>query len=258
VRLPDPRRGRALWVTILRSSVVYSRLTQSRSSQAPEDDGRAAGETGAPPAPDQAPAGAGLGGVVANVGERVQEILDLAERVAGDIRTEAETASERQIADSRREADRVVDERLGELASLTRSLTGQVEAVAREARALIAQLDGARERLADIGAQPDRTDPRPDRTDTHPVSAMPTEDAPAAPVDAPAAPVDTPAAPVDAAAEASPDSDGNQIPEQAVLRATQMAVAGVERTQIEHMLRSEFGVDDATTVVDKMLLSERA
>ena len=53
-------------------------------------------------------------------------------------------------------------------------------------------------------------------------------------------------------------ASSERIPEQAVLRATQMAVAGTERTEIERMLRVEFGIDDPAAVVDEMLRSERA
>jgi hypothetical protein len=228
----------------------------SRFSQTPGNESSGAGETFERPAADAPAASGGIGGVVANVGVRVQEILDIAERVASDIRAEAEVAGARQVAESRREADRVVDERIGELASLTRPLSARVEAVEREARALITELDGARERLARFGSQPVAGLDRPDG------APAPPEDGPV-PVPEPVSAPDSVTVPGSApeaspGPEASPAPDRNQIPEQAILRATQMAVAGVERTEIEHMLRSEFGVDDAMSVVDKMLLSERA
>ncbi len=42
-------------------------------------------------------------------------------------------------------------------------------------------------------------------------------------------------------------------PEEAVLRATQMAVAGSSRSEIEATLSDEFGLADATPVVNDIL-----
>ena len=65
--------------------------------------------------------------VVANVGSRVQEILDSAERIARDIRGEAGASSARLIQERRREADRILEERLREFNSLAQTLALRVE-----------------------------------------------------------------------------------------------------------------------------------
>ncbi|HYH62647.1 MAG TPA: hypothetical protein VD766_12340, partial [Solirubrobacterales bacterium] len=51
----------------------------------------------------------------------------------------------------------------------------------------------------------------------------------------------------------SASSSESAPPEEAVLRATQMAVAGSPRSDIEVALRDEFGLDDPGSVVDDIL-----
>ncbi len=159
----------------------------------------------------------GLGDVVANVGERVQEILDAAERIAGDIRAEAEAAADRYLRERRQEAERAVEDGVREFTNLTQSLSGRVETLQREASALVEALEQARRSLAGFA---EGVEPHPE-----------------------------------AATDAAP---AEKIPEQAILRATQMAVAGIERTEIELMLRTEFGVEDPAALIDRMLRPERA
>ena len=179
----------------------------------------------------------GLGDVVANVGDRVQEILDAAERIAGEIRAEAEAAGENYVYERRREAERAVEEGVREFTGLTHSVTARVETLQREASALV---EAARGR------------PPP------PLLARPKRGA-AASADVPLlAAASAPAAAAESAAAETDASEGEKIPEQAILRATQMAVAGIERTEIELMLRTEFGIRDPASVVDQMLRSERA
>ena len=186
-----------------------------------------------PDPPGRAPAG--LGEVVANVGDRVQEILDTAERIAGEIRAEAEAAGDAYLYERRREAELAVEEGVREFTGLTHSVTARVETLQREASALVEALEDARRRLAAL-AQSVEPQPQPTFRSSPPEAPPPAE-------------------PASADAETS---NGDKIPEQAILRATQMAVAGIERTQIELMLRTEFGIRDPASVVDQMLRSERA
>jgi hypothetical protein len=182
---------------------------------------------GAEGPPGRAPTG--LGDVVANVGDRVQEILDAAERIAGEIRADAEAAGENYVNERRREAERAVEEGVREFTGLTHSVTARVETLQREASALVEVLEDARRRLASLAQSVEPQTQPPFRTSP----------------------------PQPAAAEAD-TSEGEKIPEQAILRATQMAVAGIERTEIELMLRTEFEIRDPASVVDQMLRSERA
>jgi hypothetical protein len=173
--------------------------------------------------------------VVANVGDRVQEILDAAERIAGEIRAEAEAAGENYVYERRREAERAVEEGVREFTGLTHSVTARVETLQREASALVEVLEDARRRLASLAQS---VEPQPQPTFR-------------------SSPPHAPLTPQPAAAETDA-SESEKIPEQAILRATQMAVAGIERTEIELMLRTEFGIRDPASVVDQMLRSERA
>ena len=168
----------------------------------------------------------GLGQVVANVGDRIQEILDTAERVAGEIRAEAEAAAADYLFEQRQAADRIVEERMDDLAAVTQSLSTRAMGVEREATALIAELEEARRRLAQF-AGPGQSPPADGITLQPAPRSMPASDGGA----------------------------GSRLPEQAVLRATQMAVAGSERTDIERMLRDEFGIEDAESVVEGLLRS---
>jgi hypothetical protein len=189
---------------------------ESRFTPSPAESEGPRGEDAAGRGPTE------LADVVANVGERVQEILDAAERIAADIRAEAEAAADRHLRERRQEAERAVEQGVREFTNLTQSLSVRVETLQREASALVEALEQARRSLVGF--------------------AQGVEQRPDAPTPEP--PTDTP--------------PPERIPEQATLRATQMAVAGVERTEIEVMLRTEFGVEDPAAVIDRMLGPERA
>jgi hypothetical protein len=183
-------------------------------------------------APEPEPTG--LGEVVANVGSRVQEILDTAERLATEIRAEAQAAGDNYLYERRREAEQAVEDGVREFTGLTHSVAARVETLQREASALVEALEDARRRLETLARS---VEPQ------HPPTI--------------GSPVVQPAPPDGAETGTEPAGD-DKIPEQAILRATQMAVAGIERTEIELMLRTEFGIRDPGSVVDQMLRSERA
>ena len=176
---------------------VYSRIVEATLGH----------ETDSEPEKPQ-PAPADLEEVVVDVGGRIQEIVDAAERVG----------------------------------ALTESLGFRIESLQREARALVDVLDQARRSLGELAeveaAQPSSRSPQG-----------------LAPAPEPAPQPQPPRSlPVPAA---KPEPSAQRIPEQAVLRATQMAVAGTERTEIEQMLHDEFGIADATEMVDRVLRPDR-
>jgi hypothetical protein len=176
---------------------VYSRIVEARLGQAPD------------PEPDEPqPAPANLQEVVDDAGERIQELVDAAERVG----------------------------------ALTESLGFRMETLQREAQSLVDVLDQARRSLSELaeagGAAESRTAAEPT---AEPEPRPPQPQAPA--------PHPVP--------EARPAPGPSRVPEQAVLRATQMAVAGTERAEIEQMLRSDFGISDPASVIDRMLRSKR-
>lgn len=176
---------------------VYSRIVEATLGH----------ETAAEPEKPQ-PAPADLEEVVVDVGGRIQEIVDAAERVG----------------------------------ALTESLGFRIESLQREAQALVDVLDQARRSLGELA----------EVEAAQPSSRTPQGLAPAPePAPRPQPPRSLPVP------DAKPEPSPQRIPEQAVLRATQMAVAGTERTEIEQMLRDEFGIADATEMVDRVLRSDR-
>jgi len=160
-----------------------------------------------------------LGSLVANVGGRIQEMLDTAERVAGEIRADAEAAGRTYLQERQGEADRVVQERMAELDQITQSLAARAANMEHEMTAFVAEVEQVRWRMGRLIGE--------DRP--------PAESEPAGPP-APDEPAQSPA---------RLDVGGSQ---DAALRATQMAVAGAERADIEQMLREQFGMDDPSAI----------
>jgi hypothetical protein len=186
---------------------VYSRIVEATFGPEP-----AAG----PERPEPGPAD--LEQVVDDVGGRIEEIVDAAERVG----------------------------------ALADSLGFRLESLQREAQALVDVLDRAKRslgELAEAAAAPQaREEPPP----------APAAEPRTRPALAPSRPSPQPApAPPHPVPEARPAASPPRVPEQAVLRATQMAVAGTGRAEIEQMLREEFGVTEPAGVVDRMLRSDR-
>jgi hypothetical protein len=75
--------------------------------------------------------------------ERIHEIIDAAERVASDIRTDAEAEARTYVTDRRAEADRAAQERSRALDELTRSLADTAERFKHQAERMLAELDQA-------------------------------------------------------------------------------------------------------------------
>jgi len=158
-----------------------------------------------------------LGSVVAEVGSRVQEVLDTAERVAGEIQAESEAAAATHVQDRQREADRVVQERMAELDAITQSLAARAASMERETTAFIAEVEQVRWRMARlVGDNGSPAEPATnERWGSRPASEPP---------------------------------EATGVPEAAALRATQMAVAGAHRSEIERMLRDQFGMQSPSAI----------
>ncbi|HEX5592454.1 MAG TPA: hypothetical protein VFX35_03790 [Solirubrobacterales bacterium] len=160
--------------------------------------------------------------------ERLEAIVEAAERAAESVIDDAEAQAHRYLAQARVEADRAAEGRISELSELIDSLLGQAVSLRREAEQLQATLEEARSRI-----DPER-----------PVE--PTD--PASPPEAPrlrAVPGAEETAP---APEARPaDAAG------ARLLATQMAVSGSSREEIEARLRNRFEIEDTTPILDAIL-----
>lgn len=163
-----------------------------------------------------------LASLVANVGSRIQEMLDTAERVAGEIRAEAEAAGRTYLQERQREADRAVQERMAELDAITQSLTARTAKMENEMTEFAAEAEQARWRMGRLLGDD-----------------LPAEPSPEGP-------------PAPAPGAQPPARFGPGFSQHAALRATQMAVAGAERADIEQMLRDQFGMDDPSAI-DRVL-----
>ncbi|MEK6251741.1 MAG: hypothetical protein AABM43_07325 [Actinomycetota bacterium] len=218
---------------------------------------------------------------VSSAGERIQVIIEAAEKAAAGIIEDADAQARRYIDTSRQRADVLADERVRVMSDLTDTLIRQAEMVRRQSDELLAALDSARGELASrIGqelssataapageppaatqAQPPAQAPRvphlqpveserPDLQAVEPAAAAPTpqEQPPESPSPAPQDTAPAPPPPPSGAQSAATiPSDG------ARLLAAQMAVAGSSREEIETRLRDEFGIQDAGPILDGIL-----
>lgn len=193
---------------------------------------------------------------------KIESIIDDAERAAADIRAEAREEAER-------DARRIVSESGAQLASVLEPLIKRVENLRVESAALMHELEAATLELVELTKRTSEptadsapaADPAPLAPPAPPVIGEPEisdPDKPEAvepPVDAPVEPLRPGPAPVAYPGKSAGTGGGNssEPPEEAVLRATQMAVAGSSRSEIEATLSDEFGLADAAPVVDDIL-----
>ena len=151
--------------------------------------------------------------------ERLGTIVEAAERAAESVIDDAETQARRYLAEAEAEADRIVNERLAGQSQLIESLLIQAEALREEAERMVASLERAR---AELGVEV---------------------------VEAPA----TAEAPRPRLAAVAEPEDGRGSLAGARLLATQMAVSGSSREEIELRLRNGFKIDDPTPILDAIL-----
>jgi vacuolar-type H+-ATPase subunit H len=190
---------------------------------------------------------------------RLAEIVAAAEQAAKGVIDEAEAEARERLADASEEADRIVAERLDRLAGLTEQLDLQAEALKRGAEALRAALAEARaefggaestggsRRMSDPAPRPE---PEPDRPVGPALSIVGATDLESA-------------APFNGSRDLEPEPEpelepdfepkANGTPAGARLLATQMAVSGSSREEIEQRLRSGFQIADATSILDAIL-----
>jgi hypothetical protein len=259
---------------------------------------------------------------VTSATERIQVIIEAAEKAAAGIIEDAEVQAQRYLEESRRRADLLAEERARVMTSLTDSLIQQAEEVKRQSGDLITALDQAKgqieerisEELAaipapDVGQGPvgetpapplqEAPEPAPEVPHLKPVEPPPPPPPPAAVPDAePPGEENGAGAPTAEAGVAEPETEKAPEPEEALepekapepepeakpkkrrqakgskpppaaaagggsagaapsagarLLATQMAVAGSSRDEIESRLRNEFGIDDAEAMLDSIL-----
>ena len=204
---------------------------------------------------------------------RLAEIVAAAERAAKQVIDEAEEEARTRISDAHEEAERIVAARLAGLGDLTEEINAQAEALVSQAEALQQALSRAKAEMggtealggsATMGRREPEPDPRkpvgPSLTVVGGVHEEPTS--PPAPASDPsqndrrlrdtaqAEDVPVPAPSPDFDDEISLDSGS---PAGARLLATQMAVSGSSRAEIEARLRNGFKIADTRAILDAIL-----
>jgi cell division septum initiation protein DivIVA len=175
----------------------------------------------------------------ADTAERLEAIVEAAERAAESVIDDAEAQARRYLAQARAEADRVAVGRGGELGDLIETLLGQAISLRQEAERLQSTLEEARQRIEPGDASSKDEQQRPE-----PQEAQEPEEAPrlrAVPVEE-----DSLSAPAEPS-ERAVDAPG------ARLLATQMAVSGSSREEIAERLRNGFEIEDADAILDAIL-----
>jgi vacuolar-type H+-ATPase subunit H len=223
---------------------------------------------------------------------RLAEIVAAAERAAKQVIDEAEEEARTRIADAHEEAERIVTARLAGLADLTEEINAQAEGLVRQAEALQGALARAKAEMGGAEAlggsaamgrgEPERpTEPLPPKPATPSLTVVGGvhEEPPAAPaedrlahelgdaapqpdrrlrdtahVDGAPAPAAPPAPSQDFDEEISLDGGS---PAGARLLATQMAVSGSSRVEIEARLRNGFKITDTRAILDAILGPEK-
>jgi hypothetical protein len=168
---------------------------------------------------------------------RIESIIDAAEQAAEEIRTEAREEAETYLRARREEADELVAQRSSEIADVVARVVDRAEQLRGEADAILGEL---RNGTPIPSPSPAPADPQ---MAPSPVQAVPL---------APRQGADPGTTPPDAES-AVRNAPGSDVPEEALLRATQMAVAGHERAEIERVLVAEFAVVDVQAVLDEIL-----
>jgi len=166
--------------------------------------------------------------------ERLEAIVEAAERAAAGVIDDAEAQARRYLAQARAEADRAAEGRAGELSELIETLLGQAVSLRLEADRLQQTLEAARARA---GGEPAEGD------------VPPAPDAPTSPrLRAVAAPGSEPEPERPPAAQTERGD-----PAGARLLATQLAVSGSSREEIAERLRNGFQIEDAGAILDAIL-----
>lgn len=172
--------------------------------------------------------------LAAGTAERLAAIVEAAERAAVSVIDDAEAQARRRLAEAETEADRLVADRLAAISELTDSLLAEAEAVRGQSERLVAALEQAKRDLGtgDPDAGPVREAPRPN----HLSAVDPVDAAPPRPTELREAPGGEPGSAAGAR-----------------LLATQMAVSGSSREEIEEKLRNGFEIEDTASILDAIL-----
>lgn len=169
--------------------------------------------------------------------ERVTSIIEAAERAAAALIDSADANAKRYLEEAEAEADRVVAARLEGLLDATDSLVDQAEAIRAESERLLETLRRTGARVQSDGDGPVAAEESASLRGKH-LSAVPSGPEPAAD-------------PLRSVAPEEPRGPENAAG--ARLLATQMAVSGSSRREIEARLRSGFEIEDTGAILDAIL-----
>lgn len=176
----------------------------------------------------------------ATTAQRLEEIVEAAERAAESVIDDAEAQARRYLTQARAEADRITERRMEDLSHLIDALIGQANSLHREADRMQTVLEEARLRI----------DPeQPDEIGGEAIQ-------PADPGPPPEVPRLRAVGQTDGAAASASETDQADAAG-ARLLATQMAVSGSSREEIEQRLRNRFEIEDANPILDAILGPER-
>jgi vacuolar-type H+-ATPase subunit H len=209
--------------------------------------------------PSEGRSGRNIDELIGSTTERVQTVLEAAERAAEGIIKDAEAEAERQIAESRQRAEELLRERSGLATKLSDELLERAAAIRAQSDQLIVALQRATEMLeGELAATPQSGPEAPAAAE--PAAASDSGSAPdTSATEAPPRRAGLTAVPSPESGRRGPDpSDpgvgGEGAPRDpakaARLLATQMAVAGSSREEIESRLRDELGIDDPGSILD--------
>lgn len=167
----------------------------------------------------------------ADTAERLEAIVEAAERAAKSVIDEAETQAQQYLAQARAEAERLEVGRTAGLSELVDSLLERVLTLRQDAEQLQATLEEAKAK-AGVGEEPrlvEEVEQREERR-TPRLRAVASEEA------------------------SAQEPEGKRSdPAGARLLATQLAVEGSSREEIEQRLRNGFEIEDAGAILDAIL-----
>ncbi len=183
--------------------------------------------------------------------DQLQTVIDAAERAAAAIRQDAEEQARRHLAEAQQKADRLTAERVRLIAQLTDDLLRHAGTVREQSEVMVDSLETAIRAVTRKLDEPTGAPLQDPATTPGPTSNP-----------APQAVIEAMPVPAPTTSPAQPHSMREVEPEPAVpmgfsqdalLQATRLAVSGADRETIEMALRNDYGIDDPTPVVDRVL-----
>lgn len=130
----------------------------------------------APPAasPPAAPIQGGEDYDSGQLGNRIETIIEAAERAAAGIRADAEERARRYLEESRHQAERITNSRVSEMSALTDNLIDRAREMARQSDELIAALEDTGRQMLNstpLGAENNDKSASPETSGSEPVQA---------------------------------------------------------------------------------------